>query len=185
MRFNTSTRLIVLIAVLALVLPGVLLSQSATEGAISGTVTDASNAVLANTAVTLKNLDKGYSRQTTTNAQGIYQFPLADPGNYEVVISATGFKQFGAKAAVNVGQVTVVNAKLEIGAAGTTVEVSAAAPLLDTEAADMSTSFDRNLVENLPNGGNDLTAVAYTAPGVIMNTGGGMGNFNVNGLPAT
>jgi hypothetical protein len=185
MRFNTSIKLFVLAVVLALVLPGALLSQSATEGALSGTVTDASNAVLANTTVTLRNMDKGYSRQTTTNAQGVFQFTLADPGNYEVVITARGFKQFGVKTAVNVGQVTVVNAKLEVGAAGTTVEVSAAAPLLDTEAADMSTSFDRNLVENLPNGGNDLTAVAYTAPGVIMNTGGGMGNFNVNGLPAT
>ena len=66
---------------------------------------------------------------------------------------------------MNNGQVSTVNAKLEVGAAGTTVEVSAAAPLLDTEAAEMSTNFDRNLVENLPNGGNDLTAVAYTAPG--------------------
>jgi hypothetical protein len=185
MRFNTLTRLFVLAAVWAVVLPGVLRSQSATEGAVSGTVTDVSNAVIANTAITLKNLDKGYSRQTTTNAQGVYQFTLADPGNYEVVIAATGFKQFGAKASVNVGQVTVVNAKLEVGAAGTTVEVSASAPLMDTEAADMSTSFDRNLVENLPNGGNDLTAVAYTAPGVVMNSGGMYGNFTANGLPAT
>jgi hypothetical protein len=185
MRFNTAIRQFVWAVVLALVLPGALLSQSATEGAISGTVTDASNAVLANTTVTLRNLDKGYSRQTTTNAQGVFQFTLADPGNYEVVIAASGFKQFGAKAGVNVGQVTVVNAKLEVGAAGTTVEVSAATPLLDTEAADMSTSFDRNLVENLPNGGNDLTAVAYTAPGIVMNSGGMYGNFTANGLPAT
>src|SRR6202046_5125230 len=185
MRFNTAIRQFVWAVVLALVLPGALLSQSATEGAISGTVTDASNAVLANTTVTLRNLDKGYSRQTTTNAQGVFQFTLADPGNYEVVIAASGFKQFGAKAGVNVGQVTVVNAKLEVGAAGTTVEVSASAPLMDTEAADMSTSFDRNLVENLPNGGNDLTAVAYTAPGVVMNSGGMYGNFTANGLPAT
>ena len=86
---------------------------------------------------------------------------------------------------MNNGQVSTVNAKLEVGAAGTTVEVSAAAPLLDTDSADMSTNMDRNLVENLPNGGNDLTAVAYTAPGINMNTGGGYGNFNTNGLPAT
>ncbi|HLW83915.1 MAG TPA: carboxypeptidase regulatory-like domain-containing protein [Candidatus Sulfotelmatobacter sp.] len=172
-------------AVAMLALSGMLRAQSATEGAVSGTVADASNAVVADTTVTLKSLDKGYSRQTTTNAQGIYQFPLTDPGNYEVVVAATGFKQFAGKASVNVGQVTVVNVKLEVGAAGTTVEVSAAPPLLDTQAADMSTSFDRNLVENLPNGGNDLTAVAYTAPGVVMNSGGMYGNFTANGLPAT
>src|SRR5579863_6395121 len=185
MRHNISIRLLVLMAVAMLALSGMLRAQSATEGAVSGTVADASNAVVADTTVTLKSLDKGYSRQTTTNAQGIYQFPLTDPGNYEVVVAATGFKQFAGKASVNVGQVTVVNVKLEVGAAGTTVEVSAAPPLLDTQAADMSTSFDRNLVENLPNGGNDLTAVAYTAPGVVMNSGGMYGNFTANGLPAT
>jgi hypothetical protein len=185
MRLNISFRILLLTTIVTLVLSSVLLAQSTTEGAISGTVVDASNAVLANTTVTLKNLDKGYSRQTTTNAQGIYQFPLADPGNYEVVVSAGGFKQFAGKAAVNVGQATVVNVKLEVGAAGTTVEVSAAAPLLDTEAADMSTAFDHNLVENMPNGGNDLTAVAYTAPGVVMNSGGMYGNFTANGMPAT
>jgi outer membrane receptor protein involved in Fe transport len=78
-----------------------------------------------------------------------------------------------------------VNAKLEVGTTGTTVEVTGAAPLMETEAADMTTSFDRTLVENMPNGGNDLTAIAYTAPGAVMNSGGGYGNFNVNGLPAT
>jgi hypothetical protein len=86
---------------------------------------------------------------------------------------------------VQVGQGTTVNAKMEVGSAATTVEVSGAAPLVNTETADLSTGFDQNLVANIPNGGNDLTAVAYTAPGVMMNSGGGYGNFNVNGLPAT
>jgi hypothetical protein len=182
---KASARFVVLAMSVLLLVPGMLFAQSATKGAVSGTVTDASNAVLAGTTVTLRNLDKGGSSQTNTNAQGVFQFELADPGNYELVIVAAGFKQFAAKVGVNNGQVSTVNAKLEVGAAGTTVEVSAAAPLLDTEAAEMSTNFDRNLVENLPNGGNDLTAVAYTAPGINMNTGGGYGNFNTNGLPAT
>jgi hypothetical protein len=186
MRFTKASASFVLLTITVLLLvPGMLFSQSATKGAVSGTVTDASNAVVSGTTVTLRSLDKGGSVQTNTNAQGVYQFELTDPGNYEVVISAAGFKQFAAKVGVNNGQVSTVNVKLEVGAAGTTVEVSAAAPLLDTEAAEMSTSFDRNLVENLPNGGNDLTAVAYTAPGINMNTGGGYGNFNTNGLPAT
>jgi Carboxypeptidase regulatory-like domain len=186
MRFTKPSASFVLLTITVLLLvPGMLFAQSATKGAVSGTVTDASNAVLSGTTVTLRSLDKGGSNQTTTNAQGVYQFELTDPGNYEVVVTAAGFKQFAGKVGVNNGQVSTVNVKLEVGAAGTTVEVSAAAPLLDTEAAEMSTSFDRNLVENLPNGGNDLTAVAYTAPGINMNTGGGYGNFNTNGLPAT
>jgi hypothetical protein len=186
MRFTKAGASVVVLALSVLLLvPSALFGQSATKGAVSGTVTDASNAVLSGTTVTLRNLDKGGSTQTNTNAQGVYQFELVDPGNYEVIVTAAGFKQFAGKVGVNNGQVSTVNAKLEVGAAGTTVEVSAAAPLLDTDSADMSTNMDRNLVENLPNGGNDLTAVAYTAPGINMNTGGGYGNFNTNGLPAT
>jgi len=186
MRFTKASASFVLLTITVLLLvPGMLFAQSATKGAVSGTVTDASNAVVSGTTVTLRNIDKGGSVQTVTNAQGVFQFELTDPGNYEVVVAAAGFKQFAGKVGVNNGQVSTVNVKLEVGAAGTTVEVSAAAPLLNTEAAEMSTNFDRNLVENLPNGGNDLTAVAYTAPGINMNTGGGYGNFNTNGLPAT
>src|SRR5579863_324808 len=186
MRFRKAGACFLLLAATVLVLvPGSLFAQSATKGAINGTVTDASNAVLPNTTVTLKSLDKGNSADTVTTAQGVYQYPLADPGNYELIVDAKGFKRFAAKVGVNNGQVSTVNVKLEVGTAGTTIEVSAAAPLLDTESADMTTNMDRNLVENLPNGGNDLTAVAYTAPGINMNTGGGYGNFNTNGLPAT
>jgi hypothetical protein len=186
MRFTTSIRILVLIAVVALLLPGMLVGQSLTQGALSGTITDPTGAVVANVIVKATNLDKGYTREATTNAQGIFQIPLADPGSYTIEVSAAGFKTYSAKTEVNVGQTTVVNAKLEVGtASGTVVEVNAAAEILQTEAADMTTAFDKNLVANMPNGGNDLTAIAYTTPGVTMNSGGGYGNFNVEGLPAT
>jgi hypothetical protein len=184
MRFTTIIRLIAFAAVVALLTPGVM-AQSSTQGAISGTVTDPSNAILPNVTVTIKSVDTGFTATQATNASGGYSFPLVTPGNYTVTVNATGFKQFSAKTIVQVGQATTVNAKLEVGAAGTTVEVSGEAPLVNVDTADPSTGFDQNLVANLPNGGNDLTAVAYTAPGVVMNTGGGYGNFNVNGLPAT
>ncbi len=186
MRFTTSIRILALLAVVALLLPGMLVAQSTTQGALSGTITDQTGAVVANVTVKITNLAKGYSHEFKTNAQGVYTYPLADAGPYSIEVTAAGFKTFSAKGEVNVGQTTVVNAKLEVGtASGTVVEVNAAAEILQTEAADMTTNFDKSLVENLPNGGNDLTAVAYTAPGVVQNNGGGYGNFNVNGLPAT
>jgi hypothetical protein len=185
MRFHVTTRILALVAVLTLFIPSGLMAQSLTQGAISGTVVDASNAVLPNATIKLKSRDKGFTREAVANGQGSFQFPLVDAGNYTVEVAAQGFRSFNANVAVNVGQVTNVNAKLEIGATGVTVEVSGVAPLMETEAADMSTSFDQNMVQNLPNGGNDLTALAYTAPGVVMNTGGMYGNFNANGLPAT
>jgi hypothetical protein len=185
MRFTTSSRLLALLAVMVLIVPSVLMAQSTTQGAIAGTVTDPSNAILPNVAITLKSLDSGFTATATTSASGAFAFPLVVPGTYLVTISASGFKQYSARTSVQVGQTTSINAKLEVGAAGTTVEVSGEAPLINTETADNSTAFDQNMVANIPNGGNDLTAVAYTAPGVVMNTAGGYGNFNVNGLPAT
>ncbi|MGC2502285.1 MAG: hypothetical protein WA400_09185, partial [Silvibacterium sp.] len=71
------------------------------------------------------------------------------------------------------------------GSASQTVEVTAAAPILHTEAADLSTTFSMEQVQSLPNPGNDLTFVAQTAPGTVMNTGSGYGNFSAFGLPAT
>jgi hypothetical protein len=185
MRSRTATNLLLLTTVLCLLLPISLIGQSTTQGAISGTVVDASGAVVPNTLIKLKSLGKGFTNETKTNAAGAFQFSLTDPGNYSVEIGANGFKRYSASVVVNVGQVTILNAKLEVGTTGTTVEVSGVAPLMETESAEISTAFDSNLVANLPNGGNDLTAVAYTAPGVVMNSGGMYGNFNANGLPAT
>src|SRR4029077_11497239 len=88
---------------------------------------------------------------------------------------------------VSVGAVLTANVKLEVGQASETVEVTAGAPLLETENANLSTTVNSAQVENLPNGGNDITAFAYSTPGVLMNTssGGGYGNFTAFGLPAT
>src|ERR1700733_8098909 len=96
MRFNTRTRLLALIAVVALVLPSVLLAQSTTQGAISGTVVDASNAVVPSAPAKLKSLDKGYTRNTTTNGQGVFLFPLVDPGPFSIEVVVSGFKQYAA-----------------------------------------------------------------------------------------
>jgi hypothetical protein len=60
-----------------------------------------------------------------------------------------------------------------------------AVPLVAAESADNTTKFNSQPIANLPNGGKDLTYLAQRAPGVVMNTGQGSGNFNANGLPAT
>jgi hypothetical protein len=80
-----------------------------------------------------------------------------------------------------------MNIQLVLGQGTEVVEVGAEAPLIQTEDANILTTFSAKQVDLLPNGGNDLTAVANTAPGVQINTssGGGYGNFTAFGLPAT
>ena len=79
----------------------------------------------------------------------------------------------------------MADVKMAVGTSSQTVEVTSAVPLVQADNADLSTNFDQNVVANAPNGGNDLTYIAQTAPGINMNTGMGYGNFNTAGLPAT
>ena len=85
------------------------------------------------------------------------------------------------------GQITLANVKMEVGATSDTVTVTEQGALLQTEDANISSNFDTHQIQNIPNPGNDITYVAQTAPGVTMNnsTGGGYGNFSAFGLPAT
>jgi hypothetical protein len=184
MRLN-SPKLPVLIALISLLLPGLLAAQSTTNGAISGTVTDATGAILPDITVNLKSTEKGFANSTKTNSQGVYQFPLLEPGNYAITISAPSFKTSTLTTTVSVGVTSTVNAKLEVGAAGTTVEVTSEAAMLQTESAEISTTFNSREISEVPNPGNDLTYVAQTAAGSVMNTGMGAGNFASFGVSAS
>jgi hypothetical protein len=160
-------------------------AQSSTTGEISGTVTDPSGAVLPNVTVTLKSTDKGNTQTGTTNAQGAYRFALLSPGNYTVSADAPGFKTSSISQGVSVGAVAITNIKMELGTTGTTVEVSGEAPLLQTDSSEISTTMNTLAVQSLPNPGNDLSFIAQTAPGSVMNTQGGYGNFSSYGISAT
>jgi|HubBroStandDraft_1064217.scaffolds.fasta_scaffold01962_12 hypothetical protein len=185
MRFTTLSRLFLLLAVIALLVPGVVLAQSTTTGVVSGTVTDQSGAVLPDVPVVLKSVDHGDTQKSKTNAQGFYQFQLLEPGTYAITIAAPNFKTLTSTTSVSVGQNSIVNAKLEVGAAGTTVEVSGEAPLLQSETSEISTTFNEREISEVPNGGNDMSFIAQTSPGAVMNTGSGYGNFSVFGVSAS
>ncbi len=181
---NLITGMLALLVVALLIAPS-LMAQSLVSGDLTGTVTDPSGAVVPNATVTLKNNANGATHNTTTTSSGAYRFSLLPPGNYTVSASAPSFSKAEEMTSVNVGQATVANIKLAVGSNTQTVEVTSAAPLVNTDNADLSTNFDNNVVANAPNGGNDLTYIAQTAPGINMNTGLGYGNFQTAGLPAT
>ena len=173
------------VLVIAFAVAPSLIAQSLVSGDLTGTVTDPSGAVVSGATVTLTSNSTGATRTTTTNASGAYRFALVPPGTYAVSVSAQGFSKADATVSVNVGQATIGDLKMAIGASSQTVEVSAAAPLVQSDNADLSTNFNQTLIANQPNAGNDITYVAQTAPGVTMNTGQGYGNFSSYGLPST
>jgi hypothetical protein len=160
-------------------------AQSSTTGEVSGTVTDPSGAVVANAPVTLKSVEKGNTQTATTNAQGGYRFALLAPGKYLVSATAPGFKTITVEQTVSVGAVAITDLKMELGSTGVTVEVSGEAALLQTDSSEISTSMNTLAIESLPNPGNDLSFIAQSAPGSVMNTQSGYGNFSSFGISAT
>ncbi len=161
-----------------------IMAQSSTTGDIAGVITDQTNALIPDATVKLTSLDTGATQTTTTNQQGYYRFSLVQPNRYKITASKSGFETVAQNFVVSVGQLVTGNLTLKIGQSSQTVEVTEAPPLLSTEASN-TTGFTPTEVQNLPSGGGDITNIAFTAPGVVVNNMGGYGNFMVNGLPAT
>jgi len=163
----------------------VAVAQNNTSGDIAGTVTDPSGAAIAGASVTITSKSSGSSKTVTSGAHGEYRASLLEPGDYAVAISAAGFQGEHTVITVAIGQIASGDVKLSVGKTTTVVDVAASEPLLHTEDAQISTSFSMEQIQALPNPGNDLTFVAQTSPGAVMNTQSGYGNFSVFGLPGT
>ncbi|HXN29799.1 MAG TPA: carboxypeptidase regulatory-like domain-containing protein [Candidatus Acidoferrales bacterium] len=187
LRFDKYFRAAVSFIALLLLLPTLLSAQSVITGGLTGIVTDPSGSVIAGAGVNLKNQSTSEIQSATTGSNGAYQFTLLKPGIYVVSVSQTGFKQVTETVEVLLGQTALANVKLEVGAISETVTVTEQGALLQTEDANISSNFDTNQIQNIPNPGGDITYVAQTAPGITMNnsTGGGYGNFSAFGLPGT
>jgi hypothetical protein len=187
LRFDKYIRLAVSFIALLLSLPTLVSAQSVVTGGLTGIVTDASGSVIVGATVSLKNQSTSEVLSATTGSTGAYQFTLLKPGMYVVSVSQTGFKQVSETVEVLLGQTTLASVKLEVGASTETVTVTEQGALLQTEDANISSNFDTNQIQNVPNPGGDITYVAQSAPGITMNssTGGGYGNFSAFGLPGT
>src|SRR5271157_2843788 len=159
--------------------------QSLNTGAVVGTVTDPSHAVVPSATVELKNLGTGGTQADKTNGTGYYRFSLLPPGNYQVTVKQSGFATAQVPVTVSVGVATTADVTMTLSSTAQTVEVTGAVPVVNTTSASISTAFSQVEYAQLPNPGGDLTNIAQTAPGAVMNNTGGYGNFTVNGLPAT
>jgi len=158
-------------------------AQSVVTGELSGTVIDPSGASISNSKVTLKEDATGATQTATTNDSGQFRFTLLRPGTYTLTATASGFQETAEKATVSLGQVTSVKFQMGIQAQAQVVNVNEQTPLAQTENANLATTYNTQQLENLPAPGNDMTAYAFTTPGVTVSTGAGYGNFTAFGLP--
>ena len=159
--------------------------QSLLAGDVVGTVTDPGGAAVANATVKIVSKETGSIATTTTSVTGAYRFSLLKPGDYVLTVLAPNFKEASVTVSATIGAITSQNIQLSMGSTAETIEVVAGSQLLQTDSAELSTSIDLEQLQTVPNPGGDMTYVAQTSPGVVMNTGGGYGNFSVFGLPGT
>jgi hypothetical protein len=178
--------LVCLVALFICVCPA--MAQSATTGALTGTVTDPSGAVVSGAAVTATNVGTGQERTTTTDASGSFKLSLLPPGNYRVKFSASGFKTSEVPSiTVNVTETVLLNHSLEIGAQTQEVTVSSTAVTLQTENATVGGLVSGQTVTLLPLSTRNYTQVIDLSPGVVANVatatavGNGTMDINVNG----
>jgi hypothetical protein len=122
-----------------------------TYGSLTGTVTDQSGAVIPNASITVTNEATGIQRSTTTSTAGVYVVPNLDVGTYRVHIEKTGFQAYERTGLHLAASQTVnVDAPLALAATGTRVEVTGAAPTLNTQTATQSSVLPAREILELP-----------------------------------
>jgi hypothetical protein len=137
-------------------------------GSIYGTVTDPSGAPVNNAKVTIADITKGTTSEVTTDASGNYTKGQLIPDSYKVTIEAAGFsKAVSNEIQVQVDQASQFNAALTVGSVDTSVEVTASAPLLQADRADVAETFTSKEISQLPTIGRNLQSFELLNPGTI------------------
>jgi Carboxypeptidase regulatory-like domain/TonB-dependent Receptor Plug Domain/TonB dependent receptor len=149
-------------------------AQNANTGELKGAVTDSSGAVVPGTAVSIKNVQTGLVTQTKTNQDGLYDVPFLAPGNYTIMFSKQGFRDFIRQGVGLQIETLQINGTLQIGVATQEVVVNSAGPLVETETTEQHADIGTQMIETAPIVGTDWRAeLTQLIPGV--NTGGGAG----------
>lgn len=151
---------------LVLLLKTPLASGQAVYGSIAGTVTDQQGNAVSGAKVTITDVSKGTSEETTTNESGNYTLIHLIPDTYKIRVEATGFKAYEVPSVlVQVDTSARVDAQLQVGAVTQSVEVTGEVPQLKTDRADVSIDFNSTEVEQLPLVNRNFQSLLLSAPG--------------------
>jgi hypothetical protein len=161
-------------------------AQTASTSTVIGTVSDKSGASVPSAKVELEDVGTKAKTSTTTASDGGYIFPSVKPGNYNITVSAKGFRQTVISGVrVEIGKSALVNAALEVGGISETVEVTAGTGVdLQTQDASLGNVLDSNMLSNMPNINRDATSLVLLQPMAIPGFNGavpGSGEGNSNG----
>jgi hypothetical protein len=154
LKIRKSLGLVLVLVLSVLALPSA--GAQTVYGSLRGLAKDTQGAIVPDASVVLTNQDTKVSRTSVTNSAGEFTFTAVDPGAYAVSITMSGFKKAEERdITVSTGATASVDFTLQVGGATETVEVSAAAPLIDTANASNGAQFSSQQLEDLPNLGRN------------------------------
>jgi hypothetical protein len=157
-----------------LLFAGAAFAQKST-GEIKGTVFDPSNAVVPNAAVTAKDLATGLTYTATSGADGAYLVPNLLPGNYDVSVTAPGFRtSLLSRVVVETGRTTDLPVRLTIGTISQTVEVTGTVAMLELTSNQVASTIRNDYIKDLPLSGRDTLSFASLTPGYAGGTFNGL-----------
>ena len=163
-----------LLAMFVLILSaGVSFGQAISDngGAIQGTITDQTGAVLPNASVVITNPETGFSKSVQADSAGFYSVGPLNPGRYVIHVTAPNFETLDVKTVVNLATVTSGSFKMTIGKSSETIEVNAGAVQVNTEQIAVSDVITQEQIDSLPVNGRNFLDVAQIEPGVILQQG--------------
>jgi hypothetical protein len=159
-----------------------MLAQTSTQGSISGTVFDASGAIIPQATVTIHNDATNAEVHLTSDSSGGFKAPLLEPGTYTVTVDAQGLSEYRVTAVtVLVGQTTAVNPHLQAGEVSTTVSVTGGTPVMNLESPEFSSNMNAKALQNIPINNRRWSALAELTPGVTADSSG-YGLVSVRGI---
>ena len=160
-------RLIMLFCcILALLLSFEVTMSQETRGTIRGTVSDPNKAAIPGAAIKITDIERGTTVNLTTNEDGFYQANYLIPGNYQVVVEASGFKRAVRDSVkLQINQTIEVDFPLVVGGTQETVTVTSDLPQTNTENASLGQVIDQRRLEDLPLVHGDPYKLIGLAPG--------------------
>jgi len=176
-----------LTALIAVLGVNVAMAQTADQGAIIGVVTDSSGAAIPNADVTLTDVDTGLVLKAKSNASGEYFFSPIKIGRYTVSATAPNFETTEEQnIVVHVQDRLNIPLALKPGKVSETVTVTSAAPIMQTQTAEVAVDVNSQFLNDAPLANRNWVFIAQEAPGTtpFVGRGGGNGDFSSNGQHA-
>jgi hypothetical protein len=176
-----ATYRLIALSIAQALLAGAMLAQS-TSATVTGTITDQSGGSVASAKISVTNDATGTSRETRSSASGNYAVSLLPAGIYRITVLSDGFRPVTRSSIeLKVDQVARIDFVLEVGAISEKVEVTADAPLLDSETSSLGQVVDQEKVVNLPLNGRMTFRLVQLTPGILAPSGanGQFGDISV------